>query len=209
MCLPITDLINHQQKLRAIFEKELIYPDLDITDYAGDLYYTTWDLEKAIELSELAAQIYPEISNRHSNIGYYYYIQGDYDKSLKSFNEAIKINNDDEYSNRYYSWIKFAVDGYNEEIKISSEKLKDFAGDYGVRHITLKNNTLYYNRDGGKMFRLVHVGNHVFALYGYPGFRIRFEMGEDNKAKRIIGLYISGFTSESGRNTVNKGVSQN
>jgi hypothetical protein len=60
---------------------------------------------------------------------------------------------------------------------------------------------LYYYRDDRasiRKYRLSRIDANVFVLddrFG-DGFRVRFVMGEDDKAVKIIGMYVEGHQDE-------------
>jgi len=200
LCLPVTDLHLVKKRIQNIFKDELIYPDLDITDYAGELM-NRGEMEKAEELLKISLEIYPKIMNRHTSLGYFYYIQGEIHKALGIFQEALKLNKNNESAARYISWLKYAVDGYKELIHLPAETLRKFVGDYGPRHITYQDEHLYYNRSGGRKYKMIPLNKDTFAFQGLPGFRIQFVFNKDGQAVKIIGLYIDGRKDESSRDS--------
>jgi hypothetical protein len=78
--------------------------------------------------------------------------------------------------------------------------MEKFVGDYGPRHIRLRDGRLYYQRDGRQEYRLKILSKNTFALEGYGPFRIRFALDESGRVTKIVGLYIQGNTDESPRN---------
>ena len=200
LCLPVTDLHLVKERIKNIFRGELIYPDLDITDYAGE-FMVFGERPKTEELLKISLEIYPKIMNRHTSLGYFYYIQGEIHKALEIFQEALKLNKNNESAARYISWLKYAVEGYKELIHLPPETLRKFVGDYGPRHITYQDGHLYYNRNGGEKYKMIPLGKDTFALKGLPGFRIQFDFNKDGQAVKIIGLYIDGRKDESSRDS--------
>jgi len=75
--------------------------------------------------------------------------------------------------------------------------MERFAGDYGPRHIKLREGRLFYQRDGGQEYRLTPVSRNTFIFEGKADFRIRFESDKSGKVVKIVGLYIQGNTDES------------
>ncbi len=201
LCLPVTDLHLVKKRIKNIFEDELIYPDLDIIDYANDLFMALGGRQKTEKLLKMSLEIYPRILNRHTSLGYYYYLWNDYHGAIEAFQSALKLDKNDEYSARYISWLKYAVDGYKELIQLPDEALRKFVGDYGPRHISYQDGHLYYNRNGGGKYKMIPLAKDTFALKGSPGFRIQFVLNKDGQAVKIIGLYIDGRKDESSRDS--------
>ena len=77
--------------------------------------------------------------------------------------------------------------------------MEKLAGDYGPRHIKLREGRLYYQRDGRPEFRLVPLSRDTFALERYGQFRIRFVSDESGRVTKLVGLYVQGNTDESPR----------
>lgn len=200
LCLPVTDLHLVKKRIKNIFRDELIYPDLNITDYAGELM-NRGEMEKAEELLKMSLEIYPKIINRHTSLGYFYYLQSDYQGAVETFQNALKLDKNDEWATRFISWLTYAIDGYKELIQLPPETLRKFVGDYGPRHITYQDGHLYYNRNGGGKYKIFPLNKDTFALKGSPGFRIQFVLNKDGQAVKIIGLYIDGRKDESSRDS--------
>ena len=77
--------------------------------------------------------------------------------------------------------------------------MERFVGNYGPRHIKLREGQLYYQRDGRPEYRLTPLNKTTFALEGKADFRIRFGYDQNGKVVKIVGLYIRGNTDESPR----------
>jgi hypothetical protein len=75
--------------------------------------------------------------------------------------------------------------------------MEKFVGDYGPRHIILRDGSLYYKRDGRPEYRLIPLTRNTFALEGYASFRLQFVSDKNGRISKVIGLYIQGDTDES------------
>ena len=78
--------------------------------------------------------------------------------------------------------------------------MEKFVGDYGPRHISLRDGRLYYQRDDRPEYRLIPLNRNTFALESYAPFRIQFVSDEAGQVTKIVGLYIQGNTDQSPRN---------
>ena len=83
---------------------------------------------------------------------------------------------------------------------IPEETLAKYAGDYGPRHVILRENGLYYQRDGNKEYRLLPLAQDLFTLEGRGVFRLRFITDKNGNVSKVVGLYLEGRTDESPRN---------
>ena len=79
------------------------------------------------------------------------------------------------------------------------ELLEKYAGDYGPRHIHLRDGNLFYQRDGRDTYKLIPLKTDYFSLEGYTSFRIQFVADKDGNVKKIVGHYQEGNTDQSPR----------
>jgi CubicO group peptidase (beta-lactamase class C family) len=78
---------------------------------------------------------------------------------------------------------------------VPPERLRAFAGEYGPRHFELRGGRLFYGRDATPpedYSPLFAMDRDTFVLAGVDSFRLRFEMGEGERAARVVGLYEDG-----------------
>ena len=87
----------------------------------------------------------------------------------------------------------------DDPISLPPDVLEKYVGDYGPRHVRMRDGRLYYQRDGREEYPLSPLDEQTFRLEGLARFRMRFELGEDGRASRIIGIYVSGHQDESVR----------
>jgi tetratricopeptide (TPR) repeat protein len=81
--------------------------------------------------------------------------------------------------------------------------MQALAGDYDVRHITVKDGMLYYFREGGTSAaprRLLPLSRDTFFIEGVIYFRIKVEFDDQGRPAKLIGLYDNGNGDESLRN---------
>ena len=103
---------------------------------------------------------------------------------------------------RGLQWAREALEAEKNPVVLSADEMERFAGDYGPRHITLREGNLYYQRDGRNEYQLKPLDRETFALEGYGSFRIRFAADETGRVTKIVGLYIRGNTDESPRDGI-------
>ena len=85
-------------------------------------------------------------------------------------------------------------------LAVDPESLKQYAGTYGARVITLENGELYYQREGRPKFRLIPMAADKFALDGLDSFRIQFGRDGAGNITELVGMYAIGETDRSSKN---------
>jgi CubicO group peptidase (beta-lactamase class C family) len=85
---------------------------------------------------------------------------------------------------------------------LPAELLREYAGDYGDRHVEMSDGALYYYREGAanqSPRRLHAISENTFVLDDENSFKLRFDRGSDGSVNRVTGLYLDGQQDESGR----------
>jgi hypothetical protein len=89
-------------------------------------------------------------------------------------------------------WAKRELDATLRPVRIDEASLRQYAGVYGPRRITVEDGTLYYQRDRRPKFRLSPLGDDWFRLEGLPYFRIRFARNDAGAITGLVGVYDDG-----------------
>ena len=124
---------------------------------------------------------------------------GEYALALDDFEHALELAPAHEHATERVDWVREAARAQANPILLPPEALERYVGDYGARHITLRDGALYYRRDDRDEYRLYAMDETTFGLAGLHLFRMRFELGDDGRAEKIIGIYMGGNTDESVR----------
>ena len=98
--------------------------------------------------------------------------------------------------------IDWAMDGLGAKLspyEVPLAKLKQYAGSYGPRLVTLDNGDLYYQRDQRQRRKLAALKEDIFLVDGLEFFRIQFERDEAGKVNRLRGLYNNGHSDANDR----------
>jgi hypothetical protein len=85
---------------------------------------------------------------------------------------------------------------------LPAELLREYAGDYGERHVEMRDGALYYFREGAATQsprRLHAISENTFVLEDENSFRLRFDRGSEGSVNRVTGLYLDGQQDENGR----------
>jgi CubicO group peptidase (beta-lactamase class C family) len=175
---------------------------------AFDLKFLAYDLRlmdkqiEAVEVLKLNVLRFPWSVANHREFREHFLKHNDIkalsDIYVKMLNRLKKGKKGYEIVQWFSQWIKARA----FPIKLSNEELSRYIGKYGPRRIIIKNGDLYYYRDDREIireYRLLKVYENTFILDDdYPDvFRLRFVMGKNNQAAKVIGLDIDGSTNES------------
>ena len=106
---------------------------------------------------------------------------------------------EDEQFRARYAWVIKGLRSELEPYEMSTEKLAEYVGDYGPRHILSDNGQLYYQRDDRPRYPLVPMDRDLFRVGTLDYFRLTFGRDDDGRIVKIIGLYDDGRTDENPR----------
>jgi tetratricopeptide (TPR) repeat protein len=155
--------------------------------------------EEAIALLKVCLESYPQSVDARLGLGLAFMGMGRNRAAIESFEAALKISKDNGIATRGLQWANDALKTEKNQVVLSAAEMEKLAGDYGQRHIKLREGRLYYQRDGRPEYRLLPLSRETFALERYGQFRVRFVSDEAGQVTKLVGLYIYGNTVESPR----------
>ena len=155
--------------------------------------------EEAIALLKVCFESYPQSVDARLGLGLACMEMGRNQAAIESFEAALKISKDNGTATRGLQWANDALKTEKNPVVLSAAEMEKLAGDYGQRHIKLREGRLYYQRDGRPEYRLLPLSRDTFALERYGQFRVRFVSDEAGQVTELVGLYIQGNTDESPR----------
>jgi len=132
-------------------------------------------------------------------LGRLYLETGRYKESLEYIQKTLELDPKNSLAKMSIPWVKEATQVEEKPVLIPEKTLEKYAGDYGPRHVYLRQSRLYYKREGRKEYQLVPLSQDTFALKGYGVFRLRFVLDKDGNATKVVGIYLGGRTDESPR----------
>jgi tetratricopeptide (TPR) repeat protein len=168
-------------------------------------FLTFYSNSQALKSLEVAKNLinklkaYPQTSDACIEMGLFYFDFGDSKLALEYFEETLEMDPENANGKKYIKWVRDMSRVENNPVTLPVETLKKFVGDYGPRHITIRDSILYYKRDGRSEFRLMPINKDTFALKGNNDFRLHFASDENGEVIKIIGLYLDGRQDESAR----------
>jgi tetratricopeptide (TPR) repeat protein len=130
-------------------------------------------------------------------LGRFYFETGQNRKALEHLQNALELNPKNPFAKRYLPWVKEVIKAEDKPVVIPDETMERYAGDYGPRHVYIKEGRLYYQREGRKEYELVPLSEDIFTLKGRGIFRLQFVSDESGNVTKVIGIYIEGRTDES------------
>jgi tetratricopeptide (TPR) repeat protein len=155
--------------------------------------------EEAIALLGACLESYPESLEARLGMGLACMEIGRNQDAIEILESALKIHKDHPLAARGLQWAKEALAAQRTPVMLSAAELGKLSGDYGPRHIVLRDGRLYYHRDGRPEYRLIAINRNTFALERYAQFRIEFARDENGQITKIVGYYIQGTWDESPR----------
>jgi CubicO group peptidase (beta-lactamase class C family) len=179
-----------QGKIAELFNENSL---LETADYLGG----KGKGEEAVTVYQICLESYPESINPLTGLGAFYMGVGQNQAAAESFAKALKISPENALAKLGAQWADEARQADINPVTLTEENMARLAGDYGPRHITLREGQLYYQREGRPEYRLKPLSASTFCLEGYAPLRIRFVADDRGEAQKIVGLYLDGNTDES------------
>ena len=98
--------------------------------------------------------------------------------------------------------LDWAIAGLEAElhpVEVDVATLESYAGDYGPRHLRVKDGHLLYNRDERDPIAATPMTETMFSFDTVPYFRLEIVLGDDGVPVKLIGHYDNGRTDENPR----------
>ena len=188
--------------LEKIEEMKIKYPENfkmeDISNIARYLF-SKEKINEAEAILKWSIVSDPKSVIAWAGLGRLYFQTGRNKESLEHLQKALELDPKNSFAKMCIPWVKEAIRAEEKPVLIPEETLEKYAGDYGPRHVYLRQGRLYYKREGRKEYELLPLTQDKFALKGYGVFRLRFVLDKDGNATKVVGLYLGGDTDESPR----------
>jgi dipeptidase len=176
-----------------LYEKDKLLALEFLTLYSNSL------ARKSLETARGLIEDFPRTAGTLTAYGLFHFDSGSIDNAIETFGEALQETPDHADARWYLEWTHDQKRVEENPVTVPSALLEKYAGDYGPRHVTLRDGSLHYQRDDQPEFRLIPVDENTFALDGYRKFRLRFVTDEDGTIEKVVGVYFDGRTDESMR----------
>jgi retinol-binding protein 3 len=106
--------------------------------------------------------------------------------------ETLESGCDDPTRKDALSWIRSGIAAKQSPIELSTKELKQYAGDFGPRHIKREDDQLVYQRDDRDPYPMIPMGDDMFMFEDLDYFRIQFERDDKGKVVKLVGIYENG-----------------
>ncbi len=97
-------------------------------------------------------------------------------------------------------WVISGLQAKLNPITIDESLMREYAGDYGPRHIYFEDGHLYYQREERPRFRMIPLNEDTFGFEELDDFRLHFVRDEDGRVAEVVGRYDNGQTDRNPRN---------
>jgi CubicO group peptidase (beta-lactamase class C family) len=135
-------------------------------------------------------------------LGRAYLEAGRYEDARDTYRRLAARSDSAEVAERFAgraAWVELRVRAARAPVEVPRERLRELAGRYGPRTVTLEDGVLFYQREGNPRYRLVPLGGETFQPVGIETFRIRFDGPDEGAPGAIIGLYFDGSSDRTPR----------
>lgn len=145
------------------------------------------DFGVAKEMLSISADLFPCSSTIQSFLGEIALARKNKKRALQYFKKACELDPNNQESKWMVQWL----DLKQKRIKLTNTEQKMICGEYGIRSIFIKNNKLYYQKEGNDKMEMIPIGKNLFLFKKLDYFRIKIVL-EDGKFVTIKGLYKNG-----------------
>ena len=126
-------------------------------------------------------------------------LTGDLAEAKKQYKASLSAS-DDPSEKAAVDWAMDYIKALEDPAKFEEGELQKMAGDYGPRHLILKDGSLHYFRedaDTSKVRPLLAVSEDTFVIEGVLYFKLQIVFDEDSNPTKLVGIYESGQRDES------------
>ena len=158
------------------------------------------EVEPALAAFRTNTELFADSANVWDSLGEGLLTAGRLEEALASYRKALEVDPAFDNPKSYVAFLEELAPALAAAPELSAEELARYAGDYGERHVRLREDgRLVYHRGEGEPRPLVPLAGHRFRIEGVWDFLMRFDVEGDGPAARIVGVYAQGHTDESVR----------
>jgi len=112
--------------------------------------------------------------------------------------DSVLLNLENPRLKEQIAWVKDGVDARANPVVIDEKTMGAYAGKYGPRNIILRNNELFYQREGRPEYKMIPMNENTFMFEEVEYFRLKVIM-DGKKAIAVEGQYNNGRTDRNER----------
>jgi len=160
------------------------------------------------EMYPEAAAIYRFIADQHPRSGDALFdlarvsvLTGDVGGAKKMYKASLSAP-EDPPEEEQVNWALDYIKALEEPAQIDESTLKKIAGDYGPRHLSVQDGSLFYSREDADTTTprpLLAVSEDTFVIEGVTYFKLQVVFDEEGNPTKLVGLYETGQRDESPR----------
>jgi CubicO group peptidase (beta-lactamase class C family) len=162
-------------------------------------YLSSRELDaETLDVLDLWVSACPDSLEAYTHRASHHFGAGRLEEALADYREVERLGAGREGTAGMATWVSELIQSVENPMCMPDYILSRFVGDYGPRHIRLRDHRIYYQRDGRQEYLLSAMDEDTFRLEGIDYFRLRFVTEDDEgPATKVIGLYMDGRRDES------------
>ena len=145
---------------------------------------------------------HPDTAKVFNDMGRFLAERGDLAQARDTYKKGRDRAQNEEADAATTQWGLDYIQALDQPIALTEDYLHPLAGNYGPREVIYERGQLYYRAEGEPIdFRrkLFPLTNDTFMIEGSMKIRLRFVLGEDGRATKIIRMFDSGYRFGSNR----------
>lgn len=154
---------------------------------------------EAVSLFKLSLETDPKNAQAYAGWALAELDRGRFKDALSVYRKWLEAAPDSSEAKSGTVWVEELLRAEENPVSVPFKILESYVGDYGPRHVRLRDGVLVYQRAGPE-YRLFPLSRDTFSLVGLSRFRIRFETDKNGDVTHLVGLYIEGQTDRSDKN---------
>ncbi len=128
------------------------------------------------------------------NMAQHHLLTGDFERAEELFSASLTAAEEPVDADRV-EWIMGYLRAMRAPVQIDEAELRVMAGDYGPRHLRVRDGRLFYSRDTVDISAqrpLLAQAPDIFVLEGVTYFKLQIVLDEKGEPIKLVGLYEDG-----------------
>ena len=182
----------------AVVDHPEIFTAERISEMGGFFQDQSMNTEAAV-FHRFNLEKHPDSGDMMANLAHCELLAGNYDRARELFT-ASREAPEDAVDFERINWIMGYLQAMESPALIDGADLQKIAGDYGPRHLRVRDGRLFYSRDTtdpSAQNPLHAISEDTFVLEGVTWFRLQVVLDDDGQSFKLVGHYEGGGTDES------------
>ncbi|MCB9899013.1 MAG: serine hydrolase [Planctomycetes bacterium] len=157
--------------------------------------------DEALAVFELLAERHPDEPRAHGALADAHVKRHEWEAARADLARLLELSPDDGMRRFQARWLDEEIAAEAAPVTLGATALVRCEGDYGTRHVRLRDGRLVTWRDGAQdVDPLVPVTRDTFRVETLDGFRLRFVFDDDEApARALVALHFDGTSEELAR----------